>query len=64
METDLLGYVLAQLESHRGEWPKIAEESGVPYDTICKVVQRQIEDPKVSKIQRLANYFRGLEAAA
>lgn len=63
METDILVYVLAQLEATRGRWPTIASESGVSYDTLTKIAQRQIEDPKVSKIQRLANYFRALEAA-
>lgn len=64
MESDILAYVLGQLEATRGQWPTIAAESGVPYDTITKIAQRQIEDPKVSKLQRLANYFRAREAAA
>lgn len=64
METDLLDYVLAQLEATRGQWPTIAKEADVPYDTITKIAQRQIEDPKVSKLQKLANYFRAREAAA
>lgn len=60
---DLLAYVLAQLNARRGRWPTIAIESGVPYDTITKIAQRQIEDPGVSKVQRLANYFRSQKAA-
>jgi len=64
METNLLEYVLRKLEESRGTWPDIAEKTGVPYDTITKIAQRKIEDPKVSKLQTLADYFRGLEQAA
>ena len=64
METDLLKYVLAGLERTRGTWREVSRGSGVPYDTITKIAQRQIEDPKVSKVQRLADYFRSQEAAA
>lgn len=64
METNLLEYVLRKLEESRGTWPDIAEKTGVPYDTITKIAQRKIEDPKVSKLQTLADYFRGIEQAA
>jgi hypothetical protein len=64
METDILDYVLQKLEETRGDWPAIARESGVPYDTITKIAQRQIEDPKVGKLQRLANFFRAREREA
>jgi predicted transcriptional regulator len=37
----------------------IAEESGVPYDTICKVLQAQVSNPRVQTIEKLAKYFRG-----
>ena len=64
METDLLQYVLDGLERTRGTWREVASKSGVPYDTITKIAQRQIEDPRVSKIQKLAAYFKSQEAAA
>jgi hypothetical protein len=63
VETDILGYVRGELEKNRGTWPTIADETGVPYDTITKIAQRQIVDPKVSKVQILANYFREREPA-
>lgn len=63
-EPDLHDYVLRKLNEAKGTWPTVAEGSGVPYDTITKIAQRQIGDPKVSKLQRLANYFKALEAAA
>ena len=62
METDILDYVLAQLEQRKGTWPQIAKDTDVAYDTITKIAQRQIDDPRVSKVQALANYFRAQEA--
>lgn len=58
METDLLGYVRGNLERSKGRWKEISGATGVPYDTIAKIFQRQIKDPKISKLQVLANYFR------
>lgn len=60
---DIHKYVLGQLELTKGTWRAIADESGVPYDTITKIAQRQIEDPKVSKLQKLANYFRAKQTS-
>lgn len=56
-------FVLAQLQARRGDWVCIARESGVPYNTITKIAQGAIVDPRVSKLQRLANYFREKAAA-
>jgi len=58
MHSDLLEFVRRRLESSKGTWPAIAEATGVPYDTITKIAQGTIEDPGVSKVQKLANYFR------
>lgn len=41
----------------RGRWPVIADESGVPLRTIEKIARREVEDPRVSNIQKLADYF-------
>ena len=62
MQPDLLDYVRQNLEKCKGTWPAISRKTGVPYDTITKIVQGQIKDPKVSKVQRLANHFREIEA--
>jgi predicted transcriptional regulator len=58
MKDDILPFVLSELEKRRNTWPVVARESGVPYSTIAKIAQGQIKDPKVGKVQRLANYFR------
>ncbi len=64
METDILAFVLQHLEATRGSWPTVADESGVSLDTIRKIAQRQTEDPKVGKVQKLANYFRDRQVTA
>ena len=58
METSLLDYVLESLEKSRGRWPEIAKASGVPYHTLTKIAQRQIENPGIKHIQQLADYFQ------
>ncbi len=57
MEHDLLNYVRRKLADNKGRWPSIAETTGIPYDTITKIAQGQTEDPRVNKLQRLADYF-------
>lgn len=48
----------------RGRWPVIADESGVPLRTIEKIARREVEDPRVSNIQKLADYFVAAKDAA
>lgn len=64
MNTPIFEYVLERLEASKGRWPVIAEGSGVPYRTVQKIAARLIEDPGVSHIQKLHDYFRALEAAS
>ncbi|MFC0666758.1 hypothetical protein ACFSKY_22850 [Azotobacter chroococcum] len=54
---DLHGYVLDQLESRKGSWLEISERADVPYFTISKIATRATADPRISTIQKLANYF-------
>lgn len=35
----------------------IAEKSGVPYGTICKIQQGQTLNPRIETVQRLLDYF-------
>ncbi len=51
-------YVLRQLEATKGTWTKVAEGSGVSKRTIEKIARSEIQDPGVSHIQKLADYFR------
>lgn len=54
---DLHGYVLKQLEIRKGDWLLISKEAEVPYFTISKIASRTTVDPRISTIQKLANYF-------
>lgn len=56
---NLHDYVLEQLKAAKGRWAEVARGSGVPKRTLEKIARREIEDPGVSHIQKLADYFRG-----
>lgn len=53
----MLECVLQGLEGSKGDWPKIAEASGVPYQTITKIAGGFVRDPRVSTVQALHDYF-------
>jgi hypothetical protein len=58
MEDSIYDYVMEQLEASKGNWPSIAEEAGVSPRTLEKIARREIIDPGVSHIEKLARYFR------
>lgn len=51
-------YVLDELQAAKGGWPTVADESGVPLRTLEKIARKEIQDPGVSHIEKLAGYFR------
>lgn len=60
-EADILAYVLKKLEDRKGQLPKVADDAGVPYRTLQKIASGETTDPRVSGVQTLYNYFRGLD---
>ena len=62
-ETDLLARVVAELESRKGDLPKVARESGVPYDTVLRIKNRE-NDPGYSKVRALGDYLFPASATA
>lgn len=54
----LLDFVLQGLEEHRGQWPEIARVTNIPYSAICKLAQKQHDNPRLDKLEKLAMYFR------
>jgi transcriptional regulator with XRE-family HTH domain len=54
----IFDYVLERLEASKGRWSAVAEGSGVPKRTLEKIARREIADPGVSHIQKLADWFR------
>lgn len=67
METGLYEYVMARLKavpkSHL-TYEQVAEGSGVSKRTVEKIARGEIQDPGVSHIQKLADWFREQERAA
>ena len=55
-ETDLLERVVAELERRTGELTDIARASGLSYDTVLRIKNRE-NDPGYSKVRALATYF-------
>lgn len=54
--TSLLDTTVALLRD-RGRYREVAEATGLGYDWINKLVQGQIKDPGVNKIERLHKYL-------
>jgi hypothetical protein len=61
-EQSLHEFVIEQLAAAKGTWPAIAEETDVSIRTIQKIHSREIADPAVSHIERLARYFHDQQA--
>lgn len=61
MTESIYAFVLERLESVKGRWPRVAEESGISLRTIEKIARQEVKDPGVSFIERLAKYFREQE---
>lgn len=58
MNEPIYQYVMQQLEASKGRWPAVAQGSGVSLRTLGKISRREIADPGVSHIEKLASYFR------
>lgn len=55
----ILTFVRRKLEESRGSWVEVSRVSGVPYHTLTKIAQGQVDDPRISTVQRLVDYFGG-----
>lgn len=58
MNESIYLYVLGKLQEAKGDWPALAEETGMSLRTIEKIARREVKDPGVSHIEKLATYFR------
>ena len=56
IQTDLLDRVVAELDRRKGDLPKVARETGLSYDTILRIKNRE-NDPGYSKVRLLADYL-------
>ncbi len=64
METSIYQFVMSKLASPGYTYQQIADGSGVSKRTVEKIARREIADPGVSHIERLAEFFRDSEKAA
>ena len=55
-------YVMDQLDARICPQREVAEGSGVPFSTVTKIAQRQVKNPKIHTILRMAAYFETLKA--
>jgi DNA invertase Pin-like site-specific DNA recombinase len=57
-------YVIRQLNENKGRWTAIAKDSGVAKSTLVKIARREVENPGVLHVEKLAVYFRQNSVAA
>jgi predicted transcriptional regulator len=57
METNRTEVVKAKLQRLRGQWLRVADESGVKYKTIKNLMQGKVKDPRSSNIDKLHDYL-------
>lgn len=58
MSKSMHDFVVAKLQACKGRWRMVADKTGISKRTIEKIARREIKDPGVSLIERLASYFR------
>lgn len=65
-ESSLLEYVRGKLPapSDKSALEAVAVGAEVPYHTLLKIAKGETEDPKVSTVQKLYDYFRSTEQRA
>ena len=60
----MLDFVKDGLNACKGEWKSIADSSGVPYSTLCKIAQGHTENPGVLNVQALFDCLTAQRSAA
>lgn len=63
MNESVYEFVMDELEKTRGAWGDIASATGISISTIKKIGYRDVENPGVLTIEKLATYFREKAAA-
>lgn len=61
-EINIYNTVMACLRDKRIPQRRVATESGVPFSTVCKIAQGSVTDPSVHTVQKIYDYFSGLDA--
>lgn len=58
MEQSIHEFVVTSLQERTRSYAEIARDSGVSQRTVEKIARREIADPGVSSVEKLAKYFR------
>lgn len=64
MNEPMHDYVIRRLGETKYRWSAVAEGAGVSKRTLEKIFRKEIQDPGVSHVQKLHDYFRSQEQAA
>jgi DNA-binding phage protein len=59
---DLLDRVVEALEARKGEIARVARDTGLSYDTVLRIKNRE-NDPGFAKVKTLASYLFKAKAA-
>ena len=54
---NLISDLQAALYARKGEWPKIAEKTGLSYSWVCKLAQGTLQNPTFRRLQTLKSYL-------
>lgn len=55
-QINMLDAVVSELEARKGDLRKVAVDTGIPYDTILRVKNRE-NDPAFSRVAALYSYL-------
>lgn len=59
---DTIQIIKDRLESSKGTWPSVCEQTGLDYSWLTKFAQGKIPNPGYAKVSALADHF-GLTGA-
>lgn len=51
-------YVVERLQANKGNWPVVAEQTGMSIRTIEKVARKESKAPRIDTLELLAAFFR------
>jgi hypothetical protein len=58
MNESIYQFVLGELEKAKGRWPEVARDTDMSLSTLKKIARREVENPGVLHIEKLAGYFQ------
>ena len=53
----LLQNTREELNARRGDWPAVAEATGLSYSWVCKFARGRYRNPGIAHVQALADHF-------